>query len=122
MCCLTYKAVLKAAPQKTERDAQEKTSWRTLRFLLFALRCSSYEPREVKKAPQPCLVEATLTTWTDECADQMVCPTLSETRDEAEGMADKSTSVQKPAPPCKFGKTWSKLFKCCNSAVVSELA
>ena len=47
----------------------------------------------MKRGQKPCLVEATLTTWMDECADQMVCPTLSEIRDEAQAMADESTSV-----------------------------
>ena len=60
----------------------------------------------MKKGPKPCLVELPLTTWMDECADQMVCPTLREIKDEAIAMAEKKTSVQNPALPCKFGKTW----------------
>ena len=76
----------------------------------------------MKRGPKLCLVEAALTTWMDECADQMVCPTLSEIRDEAQAMADKKTSVQNPALLCKFGKTWWKLFKRRNSAFVSRLA
>ena len=41
----------------TGRGAQEKTSWRTLRFLLSAICCSRHEPCEVKRGPKPCLVE-----------------------------------------------------------------
>ena len=37
-------------------------------------------------------------------------------------MAEKKTSVQNPALPCKFGKTWWKLFKRRNSDFVSRLA
>ena len=85
---------------------QEKTSWRASRFFLFALHFSRYEPCEVNRGPKPYLVEATLTTSMDECVDQMVCPTLSEIRDEAQAMADKKTSVKNPAVRCKFGKTW----------------
>ena len=91
------------------------------RFLPFALCCSRDEPCGGKRSPKPCLVEATLTTWMDKCPDQMVSPTLSEIRDEAQGMADKRTSVQNRALPCKFGETWWKLFKRRNSAFVSRL-
>ena len=63
-----------------------------------------------------------LTAWMDECADQMVCPTLTEIKDEAQAMAEKKTSVQNPALPCKFGKTWWKIFKRRNSDFVSRLA
>ena len=76
----------------------------------------------MKRGPKPCLVELPLTTWMDECADQMVCPTLTEIKDEAIAMAEKKTSVQNPALPCKFGKTWLKLFKRRNSDFVSRLA
>ena len=76
----------------------------------------------MKRGPKPCLVQSPLTTWMDECADQMVCPTLTEIKDEAQAMAEKKTSVQNPALPCKFGKTWWKLFKRCNSDFVSRLA
>ena len=76
----------------------------------------------MKRGPKPCLVEWPLTTWMDECADQMVCPTLTEIKDEAQAMAEKKTSVQNPALPCKFGKTWWKLFKRRNSDFVSRLA
>ena len=93
------------------------------RVVLFPF-CSllQHEPCEVKRGPKPCLVEATLTTWMDECADQMVCPTLSEIRDEAQAMADKKTSVQNATLPCKFGKTWWKPLKRRNSAFVLRLA
>ena len=37
----------------------------------------------MKRGPKPCLVELPLTTWMDECADQMVCPTLTDITDEA---------------------------------------
>ena len=117
MCCVTCDAVLNAAAHHTGRDAQEKTGGRNSRFFLFAVCCSHYEPCEAT-----CLVEVTLTTWIDECADQMVCPTLSEIRDEAQAMADTKTGVQNPALPCKFGKTWWKLFKRSNSPFVSRLA
>ena len=60
----------------------------------------------MKRGPKPCLVESPLTTWMDECADQMVCPTRSEITDEAQAIAEKETSVQNPALPCKSGKTW----------------
>ena len=76
----------------------------------------------MKRGPKPFLVELPLTTWMDECADQMVCPTLTEIKDEAIAMAEKKTSVQNPALPCKFGKTWWKLFKRRNSDFVSRLA
>ena len=56
------------------------------------------------------------TAGIDEYADQMVCPTLSQIRDEAQAVADKKAIAQNPAIPCKFGKTWWKLYKCCNSA------
>ena len=92
------------------------------RFLLCAVCCSRYEPREVKRGPKPRLVESPLTTWMDECADHMVCPILSEIKDEAQAMAEKKTSVQNPALPCKFGKKWGKLFKRRNSDFVSRLA
>ena len=122
MCCATCNAVLKAGAPQTGRDAQEKTRWRASRFFFFALWCSGYEPCEVKRGPKPCLVEATLTTWIDECADEMVCRTLSEITDEAQARADKKTSVQNPALPCKVGKTGWKLFKRRSSAFVSRLA
>ena len=96
--------------------------WRASCFLLCPLCCSRYEPCEVKRDPNPFLVELPLTTWMDECADQMVCPTLTEIKDEAIAMAEKKTSVQNAALPCKFGKTWWKLFKCRNSDFVSRLA
>ena len=108
--------------RQTGRDAQEKRRRHASRFFLFALCCTRYEPCEVKRVPKPCLVEAILTTWMDECADQMVCPTLSEIRDEAQGMANKKTSVQNPALLCKFGKTWWKLLKRRDIAFVSRLA
>ena len=92
------------------------------RFLLCPLCCSCYEPCEVKRGPKPCLVELPLTTWMDECADQMVCPTLTEIKDEAIAMAEKKMSVQTPALSCKFGKTWWKLFKCRNCDFVPRLA
>ena len=76
----------------------------------------------MKRGPKPCPVELPLTTWMDESADQMVCPTLTEIKDEAIAMAEKKTSVQNPALPCKFGKTWWKLFKRRNSDFVSRLA
>ena len=76
----------------------------------------------MKRGPKPCLVELPLTTWMDECADQMVCLTLTEIKDEAQAMAEKKTSVQNPALPCKFGKIWWKLFKRRNSDFVSRLA
>ena len=76
----------------------------------------------MKRGPKPCQVELPLTTWMDECADQMVCPTLTEIKDEAQAMAEKKTSVLNPALPCKFGKTWWKLFKRRNSDFVSRLA
>ena len=50
----------------------------------------------------------------------MVGPTLSEMRDEAQAMADNKTSVQNPALPCRFGKTWWKLFKRRNSGFVES--
>ena len=53
----------------------------------------------MKRGPKPCLVELPLTTWMDECADQMVCPTLTEIKDEAIAMAEKKTSVPNPALP-----------------------
>ena len=59
----------------------------------------------MKRGPKPYLVESPLTTWMDECADQMVCPTLSEIKDEAQAMAEKKISVQNPALLYKFGKT-----------------
>ena len=52
----------------------------------------------------------------------MVCPTLSEIKAEAQAMAEKKTSVQNPALPCKFGKTWWKLFKRRNRDFVPRLA
>ena len=52
----------------------------------------------------------------------MVCPTLSEIKDEAQAMAEKKSSVHNRALPCKFGKTWWKLFKRRNSDFVSRLA
>ena len=76
----------------------------------------------MKRGPKPCLVESPLTTRMDECADQMVCPALTEIKDEAQPIAEKKTSVQTPALPCKFGKTWWKLFKRRNSDFVSRLA
>ena len=76
----------------------------------------------MKRGPKSCLVELPLTTWMDQCAHQMVCPTLTEIKDEAIAMAKKKTSVQNPALPCKFGKTWWKLFKRRNSDFVSRLA
>ena len=76
----------------------------------------------MKRGPKPCLVELPLTTWMNECADQMVCPTLTEIKDEAIAMAEKKTSVQNPALPCKFGKTWWKQFKRRKSDFVSTLA
>ena len=76
----------------------------------------------MKRGPKPCLVESPLTTWMDECADQMVYPSLTEIKDEAQAMAEKKTSVQNPALPCKFGKTWWKLFNRRNSDFVSRLA
>ena len=85
MCCVTYNTVLKALAHKTGCNAQNKTSWRASlsqsRFLLFALCCSRYEPSQVERGPQPYLSEATLTTWVDECVDQMVCRALSEIKD-----------------------------------------
>ena len=51
----------------------------------------------MKRGPKPCLVESPLTTWMDESGDQMVCPTLTEIKDEAQAMAEKKTSVQNPA-------------------------
>ena len=59
----------------------------------------------MKRGPKPCLVELPLRNWMDECADQMVCPTLTEIEDEAQAMAEKKTSVLNPALSCKFGKT-----------------
>ena len=61
------------------------------------------------------MLELPLATWMDDCADQMVFPTLTEIKDEAIAMAEKKTSVQNPALPCNFGKTWWKLFKRRNS-------
>ena len=75
-----------------------------------------------KPQSKSCLVELCLTTWMDECADRMVCPTLTGIKDEAIAMAGKKVSVQNPALPCKFGKTWWKLFKHRNSDFVSRLA
>ena len=46
------------------------------------------------------------------------CALHSEIKDEALAMAEKKTSVQNPALPCKFGKTWWKLFKRRNSHFV----
>ena len=122
MCSVNCNAVLKAAAHQTGRDAQEKTSWHESRFFLLSLCCSRYELCEVMRGPKPRLVEGTLKTWMDECAYQMVWPTLSEIRDEAQAMTDTKTSVQNPALPCKFGKTWWKLFKRRNSAFISRLA
>ena len=51
----------------------------------------------------------------------MVCPTLSKINDESQAMAEKKSSVQNPALPCKFGRTWWKLFKRRNSDFVSRL-
>ena len=76
----------------------------------------------MKRGPKPCLVQLPLTTWMDECADQMVCPTRTEIKDEAIAMAEKKGSVRNRDLPCKFGKTWWKLFKCRNSYFVSRLA
>ena len=76
----------------------------------------------MKKGPKPCLVKLPLTTWMDECADQMVCPTLTEIKDEAIAMAEKKTSVQNATLRCKFGRTWWKLFQCRNRDFVSRLA
>ena len=70
----------------------------------------------------PCLLASPLTTWMDEFADQMVCPTMSEIKDEAQAMAEKKTSVQNPALSSQFGKTWWKLFKRRNSDFVSRVA
>ena len=114
--------MLKVAAHKIRRDAHEKTSWRAPRFFLFSLCCNGYKPCEVKRGREPCLVEATLTTWMDECADQMVCPTPSEIKDEGHAMADKRTTVQNPALLYNFGKTWWTLFKRRSSAFVSRLA
>ena len=58
----------------------------------------------MKRGPKTCLVELPLTIWMDEYADQMVCPTLTEIKDEAIAMAEKETSVRNRALPCKFGK------------------
>ena len=52
----------------------------------------------------------------------MVCPMLTEIKDEAQAMAEKKTSVQNPALPGKFGKTWWKMFKRRKSDFVSRLA
>ena len=76
----------------------------------------------MKRGPKPCLVGSPLTTWKDECADQMVCLTLSEIKDEAQAMAEKKTSVQNPALPNKFGQTWWNVCKRPNSDFVSRLA
>ena len=43
----------------------------------------------MKRGPKPCLVESPLTTWMDVCSDQMLCPTLSEIKDEAQAMANR---------------------------------
>ena len=52
----------------------------------------------------------------------MVCPTVSQIRDEAQAMADKKTSVQNRSLLCKFYGTYRKLFKKRNNAFVSRLA
>ena len=76
----------------------------------------------MKRGPKPCVVELPLTTWIDECADQMMCPTLTKIKEEAIATAEKKRSVQNPALPCTFGTTWCKLFKRRNSDFVSRLA
>ena len=110
---------------KTRRDAQVKVRRHASRLCCLPLPqlCAVYNrygPCEVKRGPKPCLVVDTLTKWMDECANQTVCPTLSEIKDEAQGMADKRTSAQNPSLPCKFGNTWWKLFKKRNSEFVPQ--